>query len=120
MINTGNHSVTGTISILGHPVAMVVIGQTLYVTRSDDSKVSVIDITNDTVTSEITVGNNPYGLSANPAGTKIYVANMMGNSVSVINVANNSVDATISVGNRPTATEVTPDWQQGLCSKRFY
>ncbi|MGW8958867.1 YVTN family beta-propeller repeat protein, partial [Paenibacillus sp. NPDC055715] len=109
VINTATLTVTGTISVLSRPVAMVVAGQKLYLTQSGVSKVAVVDFTNDTIISQITVGNSPYGLSVNPAGTKIYVADQGNNAVSVINVVDNTVEATVTVDRFPSATEVSPD-----------
>ncbi|MCR8635484.1 cadherin-like beta sandwich domain-containing protein [Paenibacillus radicis (ex Xue et al. 2023)] len=109
VINTATLAVTGTITVLANPIAMVTVGQKLFLTQQTANQVAVIDLTNDTVSSQITVGVGPYGLSVNPNGTKIYVANQSGNSVSVIKVADNTVEATITVGTLPTATEVSPD-----------
>ena len=59
--------------------------QTLYVSNSEASSVSVIDTaTNAVVGSPITVGEGPRGIAIAPNGSKAYVANTGPNGVSVV------------------------------------
>lgn len=72
-----------------------------YITNSNDASVSVIDTATNTVINTIPVGDGPFGVTVNPAGTSIYVANEIGNTVSVIDATTNTVTNTISVGYAP-------------------
>ncbi|WP_245238035.1 Ig-like domain-containing protein [Paenibacillus etheri] len=113
VINTRTLEVVDVIVAPGEPVAMVAIGDKLYVTRQKADLVSVVDIQSDSVISEISVGQRPFGLSVNPAGTKIYVANQgpeqQPGSVSIIDTATGVKEADITVGMETSATEVSPD-----------
>ncbi|SFE81799.1 40-residue YVTN family beta-propeller repeat-containing protein [Paenibacillus algorifonticola] len=109
IIDTNLLTVVKTIPGFNSPTAMVIVDQALYVTESSSSQVSIINTTQDIVSGTIAVGSGPYGLSANPAGTKLYVANQSANSVSVVNLDTQTVEATIAVGASPTSTEVSPD-----------
>jgi YVTN family beta-propeller protein len=80
-----------------------------YISNSNSGTVSVIDITNDAVSSTLTVGNNPCSIAITPDGTKAYVANITDNSVSVIDIASNTVVANPSVGLFPDAIVIKPD-----------
>jgi YVTN family beta-propeller protein len=60
------------------------------------------------IVDSIEVGNNPYGIDINSAGTFLYVSNRDGNSVSKINIATKAV-TTIAVGSQPRGIKVTPD-----------
>lgn len=62
----------------------------------------------DTATSTITVGESPYGVAINPAGTFGYVTNRNSGTVSKINLATDRVVATISVGSNPGSVAVNP------------
>ena len=46
-----------------------------YITNSDDSTVSVIDVATNNIKATINVGRGPEGIAVDPAGTKVYVAN---------------------------------------------
>lgn len=75
----------------------------VYVANQEGGYVSVIRLSDNTVVSTITVGDEPYGLStATVSGTVyLYVANTGSDNVSVINTSNNTVVATISVDAKP-------------------
>ncbi len=80
----------------------------LYVTNSRGDTVSVIDtITNKYITN-IPVGQMPFGVAINPAGTKVYVVNYYSNNVSVIDITTNSVTDSITVGSHPLNIAVDP------------
>ena len=69
----------------------------------------MIDTSTDTVTATVNVGNNPYGVAINPAGTKVYATNTKSHNVSVIDTSTNTVIATVNVGNNPMGVAVNPD-----------
>lgn len=84
--------------------------QYAYVTSlSPKGKVTVIDITNNTVTGSIDVGAYPKDITITPDGNFVYVANSWSGNVSVINTSSMSVISTIGVGNRPESISITPD-----------
>ena len=83
--------------------------QTAYITNSTDGTVSVINVATNVVTSTITVGGFPWGVSVSADGTKVYVTNDNDGTVSVINTATHSVSATVTVGAGPVGAAVTPD-----------
>jgi len=84
-----------------------------YVANIDSDTVSVINTTNNTVVETIPVGDGPWGVAVNQAGSYVYVVNNhnspRGNSVSVISTATNTVVATIPVGSVPFGVAFTPD-----------
>jgi YVTN family beta-propeller protein len=78
------------------------VNERIYVTNSDASTVSVIDITTNTVIDTITVGIEPRGIAYSPDNQRMYVTNFGDDTVSVINTTTNIVDSTpITVGIEP-------------------
>lgn len=80
-----------------------------YVTNSGDNTVSLIDTATNNVITTVPVGNSPYEVSINPAGTKVYVANWESGTVSVIDASTNNVTATVDVGTNPGGIAVNPN-----------
>jgi len=72
--------------------------------------VSVINTaTNTVIGNPIPVGDRPYGVAVNPAGTRAYVTNLDGRTVSVINTATNTVIGNpIPVGDNPLGIAFSP------------
>ncbi|AKB20015.1 PKD domain-containing protein [Methanosarcina sp. WWM596] len=95
-------SIAGAMAESQHPIAPFA-----YVSNFDDSTVSIVDISKNTVTM-VPVGSHPEGIAATPDGTKVYVANIDDDSVSVISTATNKVIATIPVGNTPWGVVASP------------
>ncbi|MGZ5472027.1 MAG: YncE family protein [Nitrososphaeraceae archaeon] len=63
------------------------VNERIYVTNSDDSTVSVINTTTNTVDpTPITVGSAPYGIAYDLVSDRMYVANSLDETVSVINL----------------------------------
>ncbi len=81
-----------------------------YIANFGDGNVSVIDTASNTVVATVAVGNSPYSLSVNPAGTRVYVTNNSDHSVSVIDTASNTVTATVllAVGFLPYGVAINP------------
>jgi len=77
-----------------------------YITHYQDSTVSVIDISTNTLVTTISVGTNPYGVAVSPSGKRVYVVNRNGGSVSVIDTDTNTVIATVTVGSSPFGVAV--------------
>lgn len=73
-----------------------------FVSNLYDNSVSVVDLTTNTVTGKIPVGNNPEEMLI--AGDNLYVTNSgfgKGNTITVIDLATNSIVKTLIVGDNP-------------------
>lgn len=82
--------VTGQIA----PRRAVAAGPFACITDASSDTVSVIDTSANAAVVTVPVGVSPFGVAANPAGTRIYVANEASGAVSVIDAATNTVVAT--------------------------
>ena len=102
-INTGSTPVVA--SITATPIAVGFA----YITNLVSNNVSVINTSTNAVVSTIPVGNEPYGASVSPDGSRVYVTNILTNNVSVINTATNTVIATVLVGSNPWGLAVSAD-----------
>jgi YVTN family beta-propeller protein/VCBS repeat-containing protein len=117
-------------------------GTRLYVTKQNNSTVSVIDTTTYTLVdadpaaagvNPISVGGQPWGLAVSPDGTRVYVTSRTTNTVAVIDTATNTLIDTdpgtagvtpITVGGQPLDAAVSPDgtrlyvanWSDGTVS----
>lgn len=84
-----------------------------YVANISVNTVSVINTTTNAVVTTIPVGDGPWGVALNQAGTYAYVVNnhdtATGDSVSVISTATNAVVATIKVGSVPFGMAFAPN-----------
>lgn len=84
-----------------------------YVANIGANTVSVINTTTNAVLTTIPVGDGPWGVALNQAGTFAYVVNnhdtASGDSVSVISTATNAVVATIKVGSLPFGIAFSPN-----------
>ncbi|MGD8451974.1 MAG: dockerin type I domain-containing protein [Phycisphaerae bacterium] len=71
----------------------------IYVSNKNDDTVSVMTNagSGSTVVDTINVGDQPFELVTNPAGTKLYVANFASRSVSVVDLPANVVTNTIPI-----------------------
>lgn len=74
------------------------INNLIYVCSQTSGKVGIINCSNNTYVSSITVGVNPRFLAYNTLNDTMYVTNSGSNSVSVINCSTNLVVNTIAVG----------------------
>ena len=76
------------------PREVVVAGNYAYVTDALGGFVAVVDIVNYAKVTEISVGNDPYGMAIySPGGTPthLYVANYLGNDITVVDISTNAV-----------------------------
>src|SRR5215471_12968000 len=80
-----------------------------YIANYQANNVSVINTSNNSVVTTISVGTNPWGVAVNQAGSAAYVTNANSNNVSVIATSTNTVAATIPVGTSPTGIAVAPN-----------
>lgn len=74
-----------------------------WISFSGQGRVSVVDLTTNTVTSTITVGVLPEEMVY--LGGKLYVANSNDSTISVINTQTDAVESTITVGDWPSGIE---------------
>jgi YVTN family beta-propeller protein len=83
----------------GDPNEVLVFKGKAYVTNLDANTVSVIDLATNTTTATISVGEDPFGLTAFTIGTTdyLYVANLVSDSISIIDLSTNSVVNTFSL-----------------------
>ncbi|HOP46104.1 MAG TPA: YncE family protein [Desulfobacteraceae bacterium] len=103
-------SVVTTIAVSGYPIDAGVnpVTNRIYVAKTIQDSVAVINGSTNTVTETVPAGDAPYGVDVNPDTNTIYVANRDDNTVSVIDGSTNTVTATVAVGNYPVAIDVNP------------
>ncbi len=78
-----------------YAIAITPDGNTAYVCNYNNSSVSIIDITTNTVTNTLAVGGNPLAIAITFDGTTAYVCNYNDNTVSIIDLATNTVIGTL-------------------------
>jgi len=98
----------GTIDNLALPRFFVGVSETKgyiseWVSFCGQGRVSVVDLTTNTVTSTITVGVLPEKMVY--LGNKLFVANSNDSTVSVINTQTDQLESTITVGDWPSGIE---------------
>lgn len=84
-------------------------GSKAYTANFGNNTVSVINATTQTVSTNITVGTQPYDLATRPDGARVYVSNSGGGSVSVINTTTDTVVTTIAGFNGPRGLAANPN-----------
>ncbi len=77
------------------------------VANSGSNTVSIIDMVNDVLLSNVRVGNQPVALAVNSAGTEAYVANYTDGTVTPVNLTAQSAPAAVAVGGKPTSVALT-------------
>jgi YVTN family beta-propeller protein len=85
-----------------------------FISNADDHSISVVDVASRTLLATVPVGDTPWGVAVDPAGTRAYVSNRGTddnplNTVSVVGAVSRSVSATVEVGVRPLGVAVHPD-----------
>ncbi len=84
-----------------------------YVANINDNTVSVVNTSNNTILTTVSVGDGPWGVAVNEAASEVFVTNnhnsTTGNSVSVIGTSTNAVLTTIPVGTTPFGVALTPN-----------
>ncbi len=114
------HSVTSTTFTQPYTVTINAAGTLAYVTDSNSSTVTIINIATNTVSGTITGFDGPSGFVINPANPSIaYVNNYggpdgvgsgFGNTVRVVNLNTNTVvGPSIIVGQAPAAMAISPN-----------
>jgi YVTN family beta-propeller protein len=101
-----------------YTVTINAAGTQAYVTNSNDSTVSIVDIATNNVVHIIPGFDGPSGFAITPDGTKAYVNNYgapggkgSGNAttVNVVDLKTNAITKTISVGLAPASLALSPD-----------
>jgi sugar lactone lactonase YvrE len=77
------------------------------VANSGGNSVSVLDIVNDALLFNVTVGNQPVALAVSSDGSTAYVANYKDSTVTKVNLSAGTVATTVAVGGKPTSVALT-------------
>jgi len=77
------------------------------VANSGSNTISILDLVNKDVLSNITVGNQPVALAVSSNGAAAYVANYTDGTVTPINLSSESASAPVAVGGHPTSVALT-------------
>jgi YVTN family beta-propeller protein len=81
----------------------------IYVTNSDDNKVTVIDPASNSVVGEIAVSANPHGIVPSPDGKRFYVSSESKDLLDVVERSTGKVIKKIPIGLRPNNVAITAD-----------
>ena len=106
--NTGSTAVTGTVTVTPKSKG--------YAYICNSTTVSVIDLSINSISATINVGNNPYSVAISPDGTTGYVMNNADNTVSIFNTVTNTVTKTLIVGVNPLFCVFSPDGTKAYVS----
>jgi YVTN family beta-propeller protein len=77
------------------------------VANSGNNTVSILDIINNAVLANVTVGNQPVALAVASDDSAAYVANYGDSTVTKVNLTTNTPVTTIAVGGQPTSVAIT-------------
>jgi YVTN family beta-propeller protein len=91
-----------------HMVALSADGKFAYVSNSNSSNVSVINLSNGSV-KLLATGTRPEGSTRSRDGRHIYVVNREGAAITIIDTATNELSGTIRTGKGPVRIAETPD-----------
>jgi YVTN family beta-propeller protein len=104
-------------------IAITPDGTLLYSVNEIDATVSVIDLSNNSVVSTISIGtpqgSYSYGIAITPDGRYAYVTLILDNTVKVIDISTNTVVNSVSVGNGPFGIAITPDGNHAYVTNSF-
>jgi YVTN family beta-propeller protein len=81
----------------------------IYVTNSDDNKITIIDPATNKVTGEIPVSPNPHGIVPSPDGKRFYISSESKDLLDVVDRATNKVIRSVPIGMRPNNVAITQD-----------
>ncbi len=81
----------------------------IYVTNSDDNKITVIDPSTDQVVGEIPVSANPHGIVPSPDGTRFYISSESKDVLDVVDRKTARVLRSVTIGARPNNVAITRD-----------
>jgi YVTN family beta-propeller protein len=99
-----------------HPILLTLLalpvfaGQPhIYVTNSDDNKITIIDPATNKVSSEFTVSANPHGIVPSPDGKRFYISSESKDLLDVVDRSNMKVIRSVPIGMRPNNVAITAD-----------
>jgi YVTN family beta-propeller protein len=108
--DTGLWQQVATLSVGLSPQAMAINHAThkLYVADLGDSKVWIIDASNNAVLTSVTVGGQPRSIAVNEVTNKIYVPGFSSNDLTVIDGVEDTTQTVTGIGTGPGAVAVNP------------
>ena len=81
----------------------------IYVTNSDDNKITIIDPATNRVSGEIAVSANPHGIVPSPDGKRFYISSESKDVLDVVDRQTLKVIRSVPIGMRPNNVAITPD-----------
>jgi len=88
----------------------VLAGQVrIYVTNSDDNKITIIDPATNKVSGEIPVSANPHGIVPSPDGKRFYISSESKDVLDVVDRASGKVIRSVPLEMRPNNVAITAD-----------
>lgn len=81
----------------------------IYVTNSDDNKITIIDPATNRVSAEIPVSANPHGIVPSPDGKRFYVSSESKDVLDVVDRGTLKVIRSVPIGMRPNNVAITAD-----------
>ena len=118
MNNTLEQTITNTSFNEPYTVTINAAGTIAYVTNSNSTTITMIDIATNSVIGTIGGFDGPSGMVITPAGTIAYVNNYggpegvgsgNGTTVNIVDLTTNIITGTITVGTAPASLAITPD-----------
>src|SRR5262249_2326639 len=90
-------------------VPMLAAPVRIYVTNSDDNKITIIDPATDRVTGDMPAAPNPHGIVPSPDGARFYVSSESKDVLDVVDRKTSTVIRKVPLGTRPNNVAITPD-----------
>jgi len=81
----------------------------IYVTNSDDNKITIIDPATNKVSGEIPVSANPHGIVPSPDGKRFYISSESKDVLDVVDRASGKVIRSVPLEMRPNNVAITAD-----------
>jgi YVTN family beta-propeller protein len=81
----------------------------IYVTNSDDDKITIIDPATNSVSGEFKVSANPHGIVPSPDGKRFYISSESKDVLDVVDRKTNTVTNKVPLGRRPNNVAITAD-----------
>ena len=99
---------------VSHMVASSPDGKRAWVSSIAGGSVTVIDLAEGKIVTDIPTGKGAEGVAVTPDGREVWVANRGANTLSVIDASSLKVVATIEAGEFPIRVKFTPDGQKAI------
>jgi DNA-binding beta-propeller fold protein YncE len=110
-IELASNSVGTPIQLQGLPfgIAITPDGRYAWVTNSTTGKLSQIDLSNNTITFDATLGIGIHAVAITPDGSRAYVTNVQSNKVTPFDLSSKSAMLALGGFNFPNRIAITPD-----------